>query len=48
MLDINKRDLSRHRTPRTFADRFAEGTVRAMTSIAGLFGRRDGGWVSLV
>ena len=48
MLDINKRDLSRHRTPRTFADRFAEGTVRAMTSIAGLFGRRYGGRVIVV
>jgi ubiquinol oxidase len=48
MLDINKRDLSRHRTPRTFTDRFAEGTVRAMTSIAGLFGRRYGGRVIVV
>jgi len=41
MLTINKTDLSRHHTPRTFSDRVALRVVRILRTVAdGLFGRR--------
>jgi ubiquinol oxidase len=48
LLDINKKDLSRHHAPRTFSDRFAFGVVRAMSALASLFGSRYGDRVIVV
>lgn len=43
MLNVNKTDLFRHHPPATLSDRFALGSIRGLTSMAGaLFGRRYG------